>query len=221
MTIDSVNPFNGELIHSYTAHTNEQVNEMIMQTHQAWLHWKGISFAERGAHLHNVARVLRSRKNELARLMAIEMGKNLKGGIAEIDKCADSCDYFAKNAESILKDELIKTDASKSYVNFQPLGVILAIMPWNFPFWQVFRFLAPALMAGNVGLLKHASNVPQCAQAIEDIVCRAGFAEVVECLRHAADEGLQIHRVGTHHLGLGHGLAVDANAVQQASPFAV
>ena len=179
MTIDSVNPFNGELIHSYTSHTNEQVNEMIMQTHQAWLHWRGIGFAERGTHLHNVARVLRGRKNELARLMAIEMGKNLKGGIAEIDKCADSCDYFAKNAESILKDELIKTDASKSYVNFQPLGVILAIMPWNFPFWQVFRFLGPALMAGNCGVLKHASNVFGCAIEIENVIKEAGLPEHV------------------------------------------
>ena len=179
MTIDSVNPFNGEIIQSFTVHTNDQVNEMILQTHQAWLHWKTISFAEREAHLHNVAEVLRRRKNDLAELMAKEMGKNLKGGIAEIEKCADSCDYFAKNAESMLTPEEIKTDASKSYVSFQPVGVILAIMPWNFPFWQVFRFLGPALMAGNCGVLKHASNVFGCAIEIENVLHEAGLPQHV------------------------------------------
>src|SRR5450755_2943619 len=120
MTIDSVNPFNGEIIKSYQAHTDEQVIEMIHQTHTAWQHWKNTSFAERGKYMSNVAQILRRRKNELAELMALEMGKNLKGGMAEIEKCADSCEYFARNAEAALKEEFIKTDASKSYINFQP-----------------------------------------------------------------------------------------------------
>ncbi|MEJ0102665.1 MAG: NAD-dependent succinate-semialdehyde dehydrogenase [Bacteroidota bacterium] len=179
MTINSVNPFNGEIIKSYTVHTDEQVYEMINQSHKAWLNWRNTSFAERGACLKRVAQVLRRRRNELAELMALEMGKNLRGGLAEIDKCADSCEYFANNAEAALKEELIKTDAAKSYVTFQPIGVILAIMPWNFPFWQVFRFLGPALMVGNCSVLKHASNVFGCAVEIENILKEAGFPEHV------------------------------------------
>jgi len=179
MTIDSVNPFNGEVIKSYQPHTAEQVSEMIRQTHHAWQAWKKTSFAERGGYMNKVAQVLRRRKNELAELMAIEMGKNLTGGLAEIEKCAVSCEYFAKHAEAALQDELIKTDASKSYVNFQPIGVILAIMPWNFPFWQVFRFLGPALMVGNCAVLKHASNVFGCAVEIENIIKEAGYPEHV------------------------------------------
>jgi len=179
MTIDSINPFTGELIKSYRPHTNEEVDKMICQTHAAWQKWKNLSFDERGGYLNNVAKILRRRKNELAELMAIEMGKNLKGGIAEIDKCADSCEYFARSAEAALKEEFIKTDASKSYVNFQPIGVILAVMPWNFPFWQVFRFLGPALMVGNCSVLKHASNVFGCAIEIENIIKEAGFPEHV------------------------------------------
>ncbi len=179
MTIDSVNPFNGEIIKSYQPHTDEQVNEMIRQTHHAWQSWRNTSFAERGGYMNNVAQILRRRKNELAELMALEMGKNLKGGISEIEKCADSCEYFARSAEAALHEEFIKTDASKSYINFQPVGVILAIMPWNFPFWQVFRFLGPALMVGNCAVLKHASNVFGCAVEIENIIKEAGFPEHV------------------------------------------
>jgi succinate-semialdehyde dehydrogenase/glutarate-semialdehyde dehydrogenase len=179
MTIDSVNPFNGQIIKSYQVHTNEEVNEKIRQTHSAWESWKNLSFTERGSYLNNVAKILRRRKNELAELMAIEMGKNLKGGLAEIEKCADSCEYFARSAEAALKEEFIKTDGAKTYVNFQPIGVILAIMPWNFPFWQVFRFLGPALMVGNCAVLKHASNVFGCAVEIENIIKEAGFPEHV------------------------------------------
>jgi succinate-semialdehyde dehydrogenase/glutarate-semialdehyde dehydrogenase len=179
MTIDSVNPFNGQIIKSYTPHTDTQVDEMIRQTHLAWQSWKNTPFAERAGYLNNVSQILRRRKHELAELMAIEMGKNLKGGISEIEKCADSCEYFARHAEAALAAESIKTDAAKSYVNFQPIGVILAIMPWNFPFWQVFRFLGPALMVGNCAVLKHASNVFGCALEIENIIKEAGFPEHV------------------------------------------
>ena len=129
--------------------------------------------------MKKAAAVLRERKDEFARMMALEMGKPLKQGISEAEKCALGCDYYAEHAEAHLAPEMVKTEASKSYVAFEPLGVVLAVMPWNFPFWQVFRFAAPALMAGNTGVLKHASNVPGCALAIEDVFVRAGFPKGV------------------------------------------
>ncbi len=179
MDIYAINPANGKPIGHYIAHTNKQVKQNIKETHAAWLKWKETSFAERSYHLVSMAKVLLSQRDELARLMALEMGKPIKQGIAEIEKCAAVCEYFAKNAAGFLKDQPIKTEASKSFVAFQSIGVVLAIMPWNFPFWQVFRFLAPALAAGNCGILKHASNVPGCAVAIQKIVEEAGFPENV------------------------------------------
>jgi succinate-semialdehyde dehydrogenase/glutarate-semialdehyde dehydrogenase len=125
------------------------------------------------------AEILESEKNALGRLMTTEMGKTLRSASEEAAKCAWACRYYAEHAEAFLADEVVPTNAGKSFISYQPLGIILAVMPWNFPFWQVFRFLAPSLMAGNVGLLKHASNVPQCALAIESIVRRAGFPEGV------------------------------------------
>lgn len=177
MNINSVNPANGQVIRSYQSHTPEEVSKIINDTHQAWENWKETPFSLRTKLLLAVAKILRSRKEELAVLMALEMGKPLQGGRAEIEKCADVCEYYAKNAEQFLKNEPVDTDASKSFVSFQPLGIVLAIMPWNFPFWQVFRFLAPALMAGNAALLKHASNVFGCAIEIEKIIIEAGFPE--------------------------------------------
>ncbi len=175
MSIQSINPSNGKLIKIYTETSATGTEKKIRETHKAWLSWKETRFTERSTLLRNAGRVLRDRKEEFATLMAREMGKPLKDGVAEIEKCAAVCDYYAKNGKQFLTDELIKTEAAKSYVSFQPLGVVLAVMPWNFPFWQVFRFLAPALMAGNCGLLKHASNVPGCALAIEDTIREAGF----------------------------------------------
>ncbi|SDM12263.1 succinate-semialdehyde dehydrogenase / glutarate-semialdehyde dehydrogenase [Daejeonella rubra] len=179
MTINSINPLNGQVLKSYQAHTSVEVGTKIDQTHEAWKKWKQSSYTVRSNHLLATAEILRNRKEELAILMALEMGKPLKGGRAEIEKCADVCEYYAWHAETFLQDELIQTDASKSYVSFQPLGVILAVMPWNFPFWQVFRFLAPALMAGNTAVLKHASNVFGCALEIEKIIKEAGFPDHV------------------------------------------
>ncbi|MDF3077475.1 MAG: NAD-dependent succinate-semialdehyde dehydrogenase [Sphingobacteriaceae bacterium] len=179
MAIQSINPFTGQVIAEYKETSLKQANKKISQTHDAWLEWKLTTFRERARLLKNAASVLYNRKNELAELMALEMGKPLKQGISEIEKCALACDYYANNATAFLKDEIIKTDASKSFVSFQPIGVVLAVMPWNFPFWQVFRFLAPALMAGNCGILKHASNVPSCALAIEEIIREAGYPENV------------------------------------------
>jgi len=140
MSINSINPANGQVIQSYQAHTPKEVSKIIACTHQAWENWKETPFSLRTKLLHAVAKILRSRKEELAVLMALEMGKPLQGGRAEIEKCADVCEYYAKNSEQFLKDEPVDTDASKSYVSFQPLGIVLAIMPWNFPFWSGFSF---------------------------------------------------------------------------------
>jgi succinate-semialdehyde dehydrogenase / glutarate-semialdehyde dehydrogenase len=175
MSISSINPANGEIIKEYSAHSDEEAAKKIEQTHEAWLNWRGTSHEERSRLLTAMGKVLQARKDEYAELMALEMGKPLKQGVAEVEKCAAVCDYYAANGANFLKDQLIETDASKSFVTFQPIGVVLAIMPWNFPFWQVFRFLAPALAAGNCGVLKHASNVPGCALAIGDVVKAAGF----------------------------------------------
>lgn len=157
--------------------TPEEVNGILENVHTAFLDWRKRDFATRASLMSRAARILRDHTEEYARLMAQEMGKPIKDGRAEAEKCAWVCDYYAENAEKFLQKEVVETDASKSFITFQPLGVVLAIMPWNFPLWQVFRFAAPALMAGNGGVLKHASNVPGCALAIEDIFRRAGFPE--------------------------------------------
>ena len=179
MAIESVNPATGEIIKTYEEMTPPVVVATIAATHAAWRAWRKTSFAERARPMKKAAAILRERKGEFAKLMALEMGKPLKQGIAEAEKCALGCDYYAEHAEAHLAPENVTTDASRSYVAFEPLGVVLAVMPWNFPFWQVFRFAAPALMAGNAGLLKHASNVPGCALEIEKIFTEAGFPEDV------------------------------------------
>jgi succinate-semialdehyde dehydrogenase/glutarate-semialdehyde dehydrogenase len=179
MQLIVINPANGRSIKSYKKHTNNQVAQKIKQTHTAWLNWKNSGHSERSRCLNRLALVLNDRKNELAQLMALEMGKPLKQGIAEIEKCASVCTFYAQNFSEYLKDQSISTEATKSYVTFQPIGVVLAVMPWNFPFWQAFRFLAPALAAGNCGVLKHSSNVPGCALAIEEMIRQAGFLDNV------------------------------------------
>lgn len=175
MNLYSINPYNGETIKIYKEFSLKKINLKIEQGHQTWLKWRETSFKERVKLMKNLASILRERKAALAELMTLEMGKPYKGGIAEAEKCAWVCEYYADHAEGFLKDQMIKTDASKSFVAFEPIGLVLAIMPWNFPFWQVFRFLAPALMAGNAGVLKHASSVCGCALAIEEMVIDAGF----------------------------------------------
>ena len=175
MKIKSINPANGETIKTYDEMSPGEVAAAVREAHQTWTSWQKTSFAERARLMTRSASILREQKQELARLMALEMGKPLKQGIAEAEKCAWVCDYYAENAELHLAPDIIKTEGSKSYVAFEPLGVVLAVMPWNFPFWQVFRFAAPALMAGNTGVLKHSSNVPGCALEIEEIFTQAGF----------------------------------------------
>jgi succinate-semialdehyde dehydrogenase/glutarate-semialdehyde dehydrogenase len=177
MAIDSVNPATGETVASYDEMTPEQVGEALERAHRAFLDWRRVGFAERAALMRRAAGVLRERADEYARLMALEMGKPIAGGRAEAEKCAWVCDYYAEHAERFLADEPLASDAAKSLVAYEPLGVVLAVMPWNFPFWQVFRFAAPGLMAGNAGVLKHASNVFGCALAIEDVFRRAGFPD--------------------------------------------
>jgi succinate-semialdehyde dehydrogenase/glutarate-semialdehyde dehydrogenase len=177
MTIRSINPATGETIREYEETVPRDVERIVAGCHAAFLDWRRTSFVERARLVRTAGSLLRSRSEDFARLMAAEMGKVLREGRAEVEKCATVCDYYAENAERFLSDEPVGTDAAKSFVAFRPLGVVLAVMPWNFPFWQVFRFAAPALMAGNVGILKHASNVPGCALAIERVFADAGFPE--------------------------------------------
>ena len=173
----AINPKNNELIREYPEHTEEEVLKIIGSVQKVHDEWRKVPFTVRAEKMHKAAEILRSRKEEFARLISDEMGKIIRESGAEVEKCAWVCDYYADNAETFLSDEPVQTDARESYVAFDPLGVVLAVMPWNFPFWQVFRFAAPALMAGNGAVLKHASNVPGCALAIEGIFREAGFPE--------------------------------------------
>lgn len=177
MTIEAINPATEERIRTYEPMVWEQIESTIASMQKTFLSWRQTDFAERSKKMKAAARILRDEKDEFARLMADEMGKPLAQGKAEAEKCAWCCDYYADNAKKFLAPEIVETDASKSFISYQPLGIVLAVMPWNFPFWQVFRFAAPALMAGNAGLLKHASNVPGCALAIEKIFHDAEFPQ--------------------------------------------
>ena len=178
-TVASVSPFTGEVLREYEQHSDDVVEKKIALAATAFRHYRKISFAQRAGMMLRAAEILEQGKQEFGRLMTQEMGKTLRSAVQEAEKCAFGCRYYAENAERFLADEKAETSATRSFVRYQPIGPVLAVMPWNFPFWQVFRFAAPALMAGNVGLLKHASNVPQCALAIEDIFHRAGFPEGV------------------------------------------
>ncbi len=177
MAIETINPATGKVVKTFVEMSRDEVSKCIVNSDAAFNKWKNVPYKERSVFLKNAASILREKKYDYGRILTLEMGKPVVQAIAEVEKCALVCDYYADNAEEILKKEYVKTDASESYVRFDPLGVILAVMPWNFPFWQVFRFAAPALMAGNTGLLKHASNVPMCALAIEEIMLNAGFPE--------------------------------------------
>lgn len=176
---DVINPATGETVRRYDGHDDAQAVAIVEAAAKAHRSWRRTSFAERAAVLRRAAEILREREQRYAELMAVEMGKPLAGGLGEVRKCAWVCEHYAEHAEAYLAPRTIESDASNSYVAHQPLGVVLAVMPWNFPFWQVFRFLAPALMAGNGGALKHASNVPGCALAIEEIVRDAGLPKDV------------------------------------------
>lgn len=177
MAIETVNPTTNKLVKSFEKMSNEKVNEIIQSSESTYKEWRKTTFNHRAKLLLNTANILRKNKQKYAETMTLEMGKPITQSIGEVEKCAWVCEYYAENAELMLSKEVIETDASESFVQFDPIGIVLAVMPWNFPMWQVFRFAAPALMAGNVGLLKHASNVPMSALVIEEIFSEAGLPE--------------------------------------------
>ena len=179
MAFTSLNPATGALLQTYDVFDDDQIEDILKNTAAASSRWAATPLEERCGLLKKAAEVLRQGREDYARLITLEMGKLYRESLAEIDKCALVCDFYADNAAGFLADEVIASDAGRSLVAYQPLGTVLAVMPWNFPFWQVMRFAAPALAAGNTGLLKHASNVPQCAMALESIFLDAGFPEGV------------------------------------------
>jgi succinate-semialdehyde dehydrogenase / glutarate-semialdehyde dehydrogenase len=176
---DTHNPATGQSGRTYEGRTQAEVRDIVVAVDRAFAKWRRRSYSERAGVMKKAAAVLRQRKDEFAALMMEEMGKPISDGRAEVEKCATACDYFADNAERFLAQEKVDLGGPEAFISFEPLGVILAIMPWNFPFWQVFRFAAPTLMAGNVAVLKHASNVPGCALAIETVFREAGFPDDV------------------------------------------
>jgi succinate-semialdehyde dehydrogenase/glutarate-semialdehyde dehydrogenase len=175
MTIATLNPATGETLRTFEAFDDHAIEKKLQRSLEAYATNRARSFAERAKRMTRAAELLEERATKYGRLITTEMGKPVKAAIAEVKKCALVCRYYADNAEAFLSDEVVQTDAKESFVRYEPIGPVLAVMPWNFPFWQVFRFAAPALMAGNTGLLKHSSNVPQCALAIEDVFRDAGF----------------------------------------------
>src|ERR1035438_5678572 len=177
LMIASVNPATGETLRTFEPLSDAQVDAALARADAAWRTYRHTALADRARWLTAAAEILEQEKERLGRTMTLEMGKPIGAARAEATKCATACRYYAEHGERLLAEEPIDAGPGTSYLKFQPIGPVLAVMPWNFPFWQVFRFAAPALMAGNVGLLKHASNVPQCALAIEDILRRAGFPD--------------------------------------------
>src|SRR5580698_975450 len=180
MAIATTNPATGQIVKSFEALTDSQIESKLQLAAATFPEFRKLTFSARAVMMNKAASILESDKEDLGRLMTLEMGKTFRSAVDEAVKCAWACRYYADNAEAFLADEEVATNAKRSYVKYQPMGVILAIMPWNFPFWQVFRFIAPGLMAGNVGLLKHASNVPQCALKIEEILQRAGVPDAAD-----------------------------------------
>ena len=177
MALKAISPATGKVIAEYDEMSRDEAELAVEAAHQAFLEWRKTTYGQRAKPMRECARLMRARTRQYGRLMAEEMGKPITAAVAEVEKCADACEYFAENAERMLAPEPVEMEGSKSFVTFQPIGVVLAVMPWNFPFWQVFRFIAPALMAGNAGVLKHASNVPGCAIAIEELMRHSGFPE--------------------------------------------
>ncbi|HYB42609.1 MAG TPA: NAD-dependent succinate-semialdehyde dehydrogenase [Candidatus Methylomirabilis sp.] len=175
MSMQSINPATGDTLEQFPGASSTDVERTADAAHAAFLEWRKVGFSERAGRMRNAALRLRANRATYARSMTLEMGKPIVQSEAEVDKCAWVCDYYAEHAEGLLAVQPRETDAGKSFVRFDPLGLVLAVMPWNFPFWQVFRFAAPALMAGNAGILKHASNVPRCALHIEEVFREAGF----------------------------------------------
>ena len=177
MNLVSINPANNKILESHKEFSTEKINQIINSSYNTYLEWRNESISYRSKMMRDLAELLKQKKEKLGALITQEMGKPIKQSIAEAEKCAWVCEYYADNAERFLSKKEISTDSKKSFISFQPIGLVLAIMPWNFPFWQVFRFASPTLMAGNVGILKHASNVQGCAKQIEKLFLEAGFPE--------------------------------------------
>ncbi len=177
MAIATINPATGETLHTFQPLSKAEIEKKLQLAVAAFRAERKTSFAERAKRMTKAAQILENGKEKFGKVMTLEMGKPYKAAVAEAAKCATACRYYAENAERFLADEIVETGAKRSFIRYLPIGPILAVMPWNFPFWQVIRFAAPALMAGNVGLLKHASNVPQCALEIEKVFLEAGFPE--------------------------------------------
>ena len=191
MAIASTNPTTGQVLKSFEPLSGAQIEQKLQHAADAFAKYRKTSFADRAQLMLKAAEIIESEKEKLARLMTVEMGKTFRSAIDEATKCASVSRFYAEHAHKFLADDIVETEAKQTYVRYQPLGAILAVMPWNFPFWQVIRASTPALMAGNVMLLKHASNVPECALAIEDIYRRAGFPQV-------ANSSNQIQAGGCH-----------------------
>jgi succinate-semialdehyde dehydrogenase / glutarate-semialdehyde dehydrogenase len=197
MEFKSINPHNGKIVGEYTAQTPSEVQSALNQAETSFVAWRKVPIAERAKLMLNVSKILRENVEEYARMITLEMGKPIVESRAEVNKCAWVCDYYAEHTADFLKDEVIATDAQRSFVKHEPIGAVLAIMPWNFPYWQVFRFAAPTLMAGNTGVLKHASNVFGCASQIQEIFNKAGFPEGVFrnlIVHHDQTEAIISHR---------------------------
>lgn len=195
---EAINPATGEQVATYAGTPDSAVDEIIASAHKAFLHWRNTAMDERAERLRAIATALRGRADEFANLMALEMGKPVRDGVAEVQKCASCCEHYADHGAQMLAREDVQTEARSSFVTFNPLGVVLAVMPWNFPFWQLFRFAAPAFMAGNAAVLKHASNVPGCAQAIERVVRESGAP--ADLLRALLIDNKHVDRVIAHPL---------------------
>jgi succinate-semialdehyde dehydrogenase / glutarate-semialdehyde dehydrogenase len=198
MTFQSINPTTGEQFATYEGWSTDEAQDVVGKVHRDYLAWRRTDFEHRASLMRNAADILNTKAREYAQLMAEEMGKPLQDGVAEAEKCAQACEFFADNAKNFLTRHPIRTEARRTFVTFNPIGVVLAVMPWNFPFWQVFRFAVPSLMAGNAALLKHASNVPGCALAIEQIFRDSGFPE--NLLRTLMITSKQVEAVIEHPL---------------------
>lgn len=191
--IVSINPYTNQTLKKFTPHTSKEISEKIDLADKTFQSWKETSFAHRANLMKQLKATLLQNKNNYAALITSEMGKLQKESVVEIDKCARACDFYAENAEKFLADEVVQTDAEKSLIAYQPIGIVLGVMPWNFPFWQVIRFAVPTLMAGNVCLLKHASNVPQCAMELESLFHKSGFPQ--GCFQTLMVEGAGVQPV--------------------------
>lgn len=194
----SINPYTGETIAEHKEFSKSKINKKLKTADKTFSEWRLSSFEHRSQLLLNLSEILLQNKEEYAKMITAEMGKPIKQSISEIEKCAWVCEYYAENGKELLKKKEIETDAHKSYVSFEPIGIVLAVMPWNYPFWQVFRFAAPAMMAGNVGVLKHASNVQGCAKMIEDAFLEAGFRE--GCFQNLCISSKKVDRMIRHKL---------------------